>query len=370
MSTPSDFKSQVSGTSVKALARHLAKDDPSFPTRAFVRRATRGLDALELKARITHVADALAASLDEPFVESAARIRAACDVDDEPAWSVFLFWPLCTFIERHGLEHFDVAFETMHGLTRLASCEFAVRPFIEREPERAFERLAVWVTDDDLHVRRLVSEGTRPRLPWGGRLRALQADPTPSLALLDRLHDDSELFVRRSVANHLNDIAKDHPDLAVEVAGGWQEQRPGVADTEWVVRHAMRSLVKRGHAGALALQGFGSPAVSLESFAVSPRRLRFGSSLKLHLELRAEADGAWMVDYAVHHVKANGRLTPKVFKWTRRAVKKGDLLVLDKTHSIRAISTRRYHAGVHRCEVLVNGQSLATDDFELVDVPA
>jgi len=378
------LKERVSRDTVKLLAEHLAAFDPTFPRRRFVRTALKGLAELELKARIIHVADALANALPSPFPRAAALIQGANASAAETGSSLFAYWPLCTFVERYGTDHFDESFAVMHGLTRLASCEFAIRPLLDKEPERAFTILHRWVKDRDPHVRRLVSEGTRPRLPWGPRLKALQRDPSPSLPLLDRLYDDDELYVRRSVANHLNDISKDHPDLAVEIAGRWKGRgkgpTPGTSrgtsrgtktaklHSEWVIRHALRSLVKQGHTGALTLLGFGPAKLDLDAFELSTRRLRFGESMKLHLELHALADADLVIDYAVHHLKANGSLSPKVFKWATRQVKRGERLVLDKRHSIRPISTRRYYPGSHRCELLINGQSLAIEDFELFAV--
>ncbi|EDM81542.1 hypothetical protein PPSIR1_21534 [Plesiocystis pacifica SIR-1] len=367
---PAPFKHRVSSATIRALAEHLRAEDPSFPAERFVRRARRGLGALELKARIQHIAEALAATLPEGFPEASARIRGANARRGVPGTgdlegTMFTFWPLCTYVEGWGLEHPELALDTMHGLTALASCEFAIRPYIEAEPERVWARLERWVSDPNVHVRRLVSEGTRPRLPWGRRLRALQADPGPSLALLDQLRGDPELYVRRSVANHLNDISKDHPQLAVEVATRWQAEDDSDA-LAWVVRHALRGLVKAGNPGALALQGFGPPKVRLAHFRVGPERLQFGGSLSLSVELRPRASQDLLIDYAIHHRKADGSTRAKVFKWTRRRVEKGEVLRLDKQHGIRPISTRRYHDGPHRAELLINGKSLAMADFELV----
>lgn len=377
MAEANELKHRVSRPSIERLSGHLEVFDASFPRAQFVRTATKGLAALELKARIKHVADALALSLPSEFDEAAAIIDGANalylsasaprkrDIHHAPADSAFVFWPLCTYVETYGLEQPDRALQTMHGLTSLASCEFAIRPYIERDPKRVFARLRRWAKDPNHHVRRLVSEGTRPRLPWGGRLRGLQADPSPLLPLLDQLFDDDELYVRRSVANHLNDISKDHPELAVATAKRWKQANPSEA-VEWVVRHALRGLIKAGHAQALALQGIGRPRIDVETFTISPSRLRFGGALELNLQLRAKASHSLLIDYAVHHMKANGELSPKVFKWTRKQVEKGQVLTLQKAHSIRAISTRRYHAGLHRVELRINGRSFGVEEFELL----
>lgn len=379
MTDASQLKHRVSRASIERLSSHLEAFDADFPRAQFIRRASKGLAALELKARIKHVAVALAESLPGNFDEAAVIIdgaNALClaatgaherDIHHAPADSAFVLWPLCTYVELHGLRHPDAALNTMRSLTQLATCEFAIRPYIEQDQARVLALLRRWAKDRNHHVRRLVSEGTRPRLPWGGRLRGLQADPTPLLPLLDQLFDDDELYVRRSVANHLNDISKDHPDLAVETASRWRQANPS-DEVDWVVRHALRGLVKAGHAGALGLQGIGRPRITVSAFTVSPARLQFGGAIELNLELRAKASHSLLIDYAVHHMKANGTLTPKIFKWTRKELGKGEVLSLQKSHSIRAISTRRYHAGLHRVELLVNGKSFGVEEFELTGV--
>lgn len=361
MSEATAFKHHVNKSSVRQLAEHLSPH-LELDVARFVDDAVRGIEARELKDRINHIADALAAHL-PPFPRAAEGIQRANAAAPEDAGSLWVYWPLCSYVERHGTAHFDAAFEVMHGLTRLASCEFAVRPFLAGEPERAFEVLARWVHDPSWHVRRLVSEGSRPLLPWGMRLKALQRDPSPSRPLLDALFDDPSEDVRRSVANHVNDISKDHPDLAVQIARGWKARAS--EHTAGVVRHAMRTLVKRGHAEALALQGFGPAQVREARLAVGPDPLPFGDSLTLRLELVADAPGAWMIDYAVHHMKADGTSKPKVFKWTRREVKAGETLQLEKRHAIRPISTRRYYDGQHGCDVRVNGMVVAQAAFVL-----
>ena len=376
MTAQPELKHRISPTSIRALAGHLRAFEPNFATRRFVSRASRGLDTLELKARIQHVADALASTLPEDFHAAATIIDGANTLardrdrdEDTPSLSAFVYWPLCTFVQDHGHNVPARALETMYGLTSLATCEFSIRPYIEQDRAGVFEVLRTWAKDPNHHVRRLVSEGTRPRLPWGPRLRELQADPRPSIALLDTLFNDSELYVRRSVANHLNDISKDHPELAVATAKRWKQLDPS-AEVDWVIRHALRVLVKQGHRGALALQGVHRPQIEVLSFSLAPARLVFGDALTLDLQLRAKRGQRLLIDYAVHHMKANGAHSPKVFKWTQKQATAGETLDLQKQHSIRTISTRRYYPGLHRVELMVNGRSFAIRDFELVDVPA
>ncbi|MDE2858202.1 MAG: DNA alkylation repair protein, partial [Chloroflexota bacterium] len=271
-----------------------------------------------------------------------------------------------TFVERHGLEHPRQSLEAMAIITRHSSCELAIRPFITRYPEQTLTKLRAWAQDSDEHVRRLVSEGSRPRLPWAPQLREFIADPTPALALLERLKDDSSLYVRRSVANHLNDISKDHPQVVLDTLKAWRtdagEQRL------WLINHALRSLIKAGDPRALAILGYGEPQVTLHALKLSPKRLIFGGELSFSFQLQSVSDQAQqlMIDYVMQFVKANGKRTPKVFKLKKATLKTGDSLSLSKSHAIRPISTRRYYAGLQRLEIQVNGRIVGGADYELV----
>lgn len=346
------FKNNVNAEVVRSLAAGLG-DPPGFEAAAL-----DGLESLELKARIGQIADALGAHLEEPFPAAVERVLAVSE-----SVGMWAAWPLATWIERSGLEHWDASWAAMKRLTERASCEFAVRPFIRQDPPRALATLREWTTDPNEHVRRLVSEGTRPRLPWGGHLRMFQRDPAPTLALLERLRADPAEYVRRSVGNHLNDITKDNPDAAVETAGRWHAE--GSADVRWVVRRGLRGLVKQGHPGALAVLGLGTPQIELVSLTVSPTIIALGSALEIRCALDCAADQALLIDYAVHHVKANGTTTPKVFKWAKRDAVAGQRLSLTRQHAIKPISTRRYYSGTHAVELRINGCAFGRAEFEL-----
>lgn len=215
------------------------------------------------------------------------------------------------------------------------------------------------------HVRRLASEGGRPRLPWGMRLHALVADPSPTLPLLRALQDDSSDYVRRSVANHLNDIAKDHPDL---VAAWVHEHLPGASrERRALLKHASRTLIKAGHAPTMALWGAAAPLIGSAKLALSPKRIAVGDSVALRLTLRSASAQAQalLIDYAVHHIKANGGTSAKVFKGWTLTLAPGESRTLEKSHSMHAITTRRYHAGKHVVDVRINGQVVAEAAFSL-----
>jgi 3-methyladenine DNA glycosylase AlkC len=352
------FKNRIDAALVRNLARTLAA--PGFDARRFEALATQGLDALELKARVDLVCAALEATLPEDFEAAAERLQAALTELD--GW---VLWPVGEYVARRGLRQPGLALQLLHGLTQRFSAEFAIRPFIVEHPELVFTTLQRWARDPNEHVRRLVSEGSRPRLPWGLRLQALVRDPAPTLPLLLALQDDPSEYVRRSVANHLNDIAKDHPE---RVADWLEAHLPGAsAERRRLLRHASRTLIKQGHRRVLSAWGLGQALRGSATLALKPARVTLGGSLALSVTLVSTSPKAQRlaVDYAVHHVKADGRTTPKVFKgWVVELPAHGTL-TLQKTHSMRVITTRRYHAGRHAIEVQANGRSVAEAAFTL-----
>jgi 3-methyladenine DNA glycosylase AlkC len=285
--------------------------------------------------------------------------------DPEDPLRGFAAWPMIEMVGFYGLDEPEASLATLRRLTGLFSAEFAIRPFIEQDTPGVLAELSEWTGDADEHVRRLVSEGTRPRLPWGRRLRAFQRDPRPVLTLLEKLKDDPSEYVRRSVANNLNDIAKDNPEPMVATCRRWA--RGASDERRWIIRHATRTLVKQGDPEALALLGF-DPEVAVEaSLTLAPRRLLLGASLRLDAELRSTGRHAQplVVDYVVHHVKKGGHSTPKVFKLRQLELAAGERVVLSKTHPVRKISTRVYYPGRHRVELLVNGRPHAEAAFDL-----
>jgi 3-methyladenine DNA glycosylase AlkC len=366
------LKARFDAAVVRGLSRDLQAAWPEFPAAKFVREATRGLDDLELLDRGRHVASALAASLPPDFPSAAAILERALgprlDSTEGNGMTPFRFLPYSEYVARHGLAHFDEAMRLQYELTKRFTSEFCVRPFLAAEPERTLARLTSWVDDPDVHVRRWISEGIRPRLPWAPRLPAFQRDPTPVLALLERLRDDPERYVQRSVANCLNDVSKDHPDRVVATCAAWStDDTP--ESRRWIVRHALRGLVKRGHPGALAVLGVGeAPQIVVEAARISPRRVEIGGHVELRFGLRSTAshEQRLEIDYAVHFVKANGEARPKVFKLARTVLRGGDSVELSTRLSLRQLTTRKHYPGHHAVELRVNGVVHPIGGFSLI----
>jgi 3-methyladenine DNA glycosylase AlkC len=227
-------------------------------------------------------------------------------------------------------------------------------------------QMLVWAGHESAEVRRLASEGCRPRLPWGIRLQALVADPSPILPILERLKNDPSESVRRSVANNLNDISKDHPGLVLDLLHGWQAG--ATAETQWITGHALRTLLKQGHPGALALLGYpGDAKIAVHNVAVEPRCIAFGDHVTLSFDIESQADEPLnlMVDYVVYHLRANGTLSPKVFKLTKKAIQPGEILRIERKHSFAPVTTRKYYPGEQAIEPKINGRLFGRVEFNL-----
>jgi 3-methyladenine DNA glycosylase AlkC len=353
----------------RRIAAMIAHVHPAFPKAAFLRDALAGYEALELMPRGRHIAKALRSHLPQDVPAALDILLASLDAPhDHSGGSLasFLFMPHTVYVAAYALDHFDAAMRAQHALTQRFTAEFSIRPFIEKYPERTLAQLRDWAHDSSPHVRRLVSEGTRPRLPWAPRLRALQRDPRPSLELLELLKDDPELYVRRSVANHLNDIGKDHPQLLNTIASRWLKNAG--PERAWIVRHALRSAIKRGDAGALAVSGFGAKAeVAVHKALITPAHVRIGGKVNITFDLvnKQSRSQRVLADLRVHYMKSTGKTAPKVFKLKTVELAAKAALHFDKKLSLVDLTTRRHHPGKHRVEVLLNGRAVLLGEFLL-----
>ena len=362
------FKDWFDRSAAKRLAAQLTEVMPAFDAGRFVRLATRNLKQIEFAGRVRQFSDSLRKTLPES-VPTALKILRECQPellsDSESVTDGWLQWPVGQFIADHGLAHFDESMATMIELTQRFSSEFAVRPFVDQRSDETFARLMELTDHPSEHVRRWCSEGVRSRLPWGMKLRALVADPTPIWPILEKLKDDPEIYVRRSVANNLNDIAKDHPDLVVARCRKWK-QKPN-ANRDWLIRHALRSLIKDGHSGALELVGFGPPKKLSARLSIKPSKIRVGEHVLLEADVSSSAGKSQRlaIDYAVHFVRKAGSTTAKVFKWTTLELPGRGSVSLSKKHPMRITTIRALYPGLHQVEIQINGKRFAAGSFEL-----
>lgn len=335
-----------------------------------LRDAEKALAPLALRERSDLLRDALLDDLPGDYASFAATVRAAAD--QAPSFTGWLIWPVTSAvaaraISEGGTDAFDDALALLAELTPRLSAEFALRSLLNHDLERALGTILGWTRSEDEHVRRLASEGTRPLLPWAVRVPGVLAAPEATLPILDALYRDDSEYVRRSVANHLNDISRRHPDLVVATATAWTAAPDG--NTARVVRHGLRTLVKQGHPGALALLGFTSARLDVVGPVLATDTVTIGEALSFTGSVRNldREPARLVIDYVVHHRKANGTLTGKTFKLTTRTVEPGETYELSREHSFRVITTRRYHPGEHAVELQVNGVRSGRAEFVLVD---
>jgi 3-methyladenine DNA glycosylase AlkC len=373
---PEPFKNLLNEAVIKGMAAHFKKNWPEFDEEAFVNQTISGLDKLELKERTDRITDAMQAYFPQDFEDAGAIILASLgvlleddlslNVIDEEGISGWAVMPLTYFVGRFGMQHFELSMKLFKAMTKRASSEFGIRYFLLESPECALAVLNTWAADSNHHVRRLVSEGTRPRLPWGMRLPLFIKDPSPVVELLELLKDDKEEYVRRSVANNLNDIAKDHPDLVADIAEKWML---GASNARLkLIRHACRTLIKQGHSKTLRVLGYKPPEIAQINLELLNPVVEFGGALAFSLSLSSdsEEDQALMIDYVIHHKKANGKTTPKVFKWRDTSLPRKNSVTISKKHALKKITTRVYYPGEHQVEVMINGVSVGMAKFELL----
>jgi 3-methyladenine DNA glycosylase AlkC len=362
------LKDQFGPSAPRAIAMMISAVHSAFPRAAFLRDALADYGPLSLTARGLHVATALRTHLPTDYPRAVEiLVASATQPHDHRAsggMASFLYMPHLFFVAKYGLDDFEVSMRAQHALTQLFTAEWSIRAFIERHPEKTLARLREWTADPSHHVRRLVSEGTRPRLPWAPRLRAFQKDPRPVIELLELLKDDPELYVRRSVANNLNDIGKDHPVLLAQVAKRWL--RGAGEQRRWIVNHALRSAVKRADAGALGALGYGGKAaVKLRRIDV-PATARIGGTARIGFEIHNPGRKVQrvMADMVVHFVKARGT-GAKTFKLKALTLKPGESVAVGKSIALKQLTTRKHYPGRHRIDALLNGQRLPLGSFLL-----
>jgi 3-methyladenine DNA glycosylase AlkC len=356
----------------RKIAAMIAAVDTTFPTEAFLSDVLTGYEVLELMPRARHIARTLRRHLPADYPKAMEVLMAslgpkpASNPGESAGMAPFLYLPHTFFVAEYGLDDFEVSMQAQYELTQRFTAEFSIRAFLIRHPEKTLARFKTWASDENVHVRRLVSEGTRPRLPWAQRLPAFQKDPRPVLQLLELLKDDSELYVRRSVANNLNDIGKDNPDILLDTAKNWLED--ATPERGWIVRHALRSLVKSGNQGALQVLGFeNTHTATVRNATIAPAAPVWASAVNIRFEVvnEGETPQRVLLDLRVHYMKANGRQNPKVFKLKTLDLAPGESVRIEKKLSLQELTTRKHYPGIHKVEALINGHAISVGEFEL-----
>lgn len=400
---PDAFKNNFNQAVIQHLGDHLAyhsnvqntKTESTFDLNRFLGLALKDLDKLELKERSNQIVEALYACMPHDLSEVNRLILASLATVGDDETIVFentnkgpvdaansgiagwIMMPVSDYVTKVTLAEikdlssqsekarFAMGLALLKECTKRFSAEFAIRPFLRDYPMQTLSVLKRWASDDNVHVRRLASEGSRPLLPWGLRLGVFVDDPDKIIPLLKSLRDDESEYVRRSVANSLNDIAKHHPERVAELCTSWWQDDNKTRCK--LLKHACRTLLKNGHSGALALFGYPPAELSSVSLSLDVTSLSIGDDLNLFLEVSVDAKVSQklLIDYVVHHQKANGKMSPKVFKWTSIELPNTAKHTITKKHSFKPVTTRKYYCGEHKIEILINGKVVEQKTFYL-----
>jgi 3-methyladenine DNA glycosylase AlkC len=340
---------------------------PDFDKQRFIALIfTDGYENKALKERMRHNSIVLHQFMPADFPSAVVvmeklihRLRAERFGEDSLA---MMFLP--DYIEVYGLDHYEHSVKALEFITQFVSCEFAVRPFLLKYTDQMLIQQQAWSLHENHKVRRFASEGSRPRLPWGLAIPSLKKDPTRVLAILEKLKNDPSEWVRKSVANNLNDISKDHPAIMMDIARRWK----GISkETDAIIKHASRTLLKQGHNEILDHYGLEGKNISLTGFAVITPDVKIGDNLEFTFAVSNDHTEKQNVrlEYGVYYNKANGQLSKKVFKISERLYQPGEKAVIKRKQSFKPITTRKFYPGKHQLSVIVNGEEKEIKTFDI-----
>lgn len=364
---PELLKNRYTYESLQALALNISAVYPSFRANDFVHDILNETwDQLALKARMRRIAINLGKYLPTDY-EQALGILDKVIAGYPAGFNDFALMYFPDFVEVYGQDdcHWDLSIAALERYTPSSSSEFAVRPFIIKHEKRMMAQMAAWAGHANEHVRRLASEGCRPRLPWGQALVSFQKDPSPVLDILAQLKADPSPYVRKSVANNLNDISKTHPELVASMAKDWYGKNK---HTDWIVRHGCRTLLKKGNREVLSLLGLAdADCVNASGFALGAASVSIGGDMSFSFTIEAQKTTKVRLEYGIDYVKANGKRNRKIFQISELSLKEKGRKPYTKTHSFADTSSRKHYPGTHSVTLIVNGTERGTLDFEVSD---
>ncbi|MCI4136023.1 DNA alkylation repair protein [Bacillus vallismortis] len=354
-----DLKEIYNEKLISQLIHHIKASCPGFHQGRFEEQLLKeDWPELALKERMRRITASLYETLPKPYNEALAILR-----DAAPHFKGLSGILFPDYVEQYGLAHWDESIKALEYFTQYSTSEFAVRPFLLLDQEKMIAQLLKWSEHENEHVRRLASEGSRPRLPWGKTIPALKLDPSPVLPILEKLMQDESLYVRKSVANNLNDISKTHPHLLRKVADQWYGTH---RYADWIIKHAYRTLLKKGDQQALALFGYeNADLIELQDFTCQSSRIAIGESLEFSFSIHSNRDQKVRIEYAIDFVKARGQRHQKVFKISETTIRKNETKSYTKVHSFRDLTTRKHYKGIHTLSVIINGEAKDSLDFQV-----
>lgn len=322
---------------------------------------------LELKQRIHRIAEVLSKSLPKPFPKAVSPLLKISKVLEKkfPGTQRFYIIFLGETVEISGADHPDESLYFMERITQIISCEFSIREFLIRYPDITWKKMLEWSKHSHPGTRRLASEGSRPRLPWGKGIPGLKNDPEKTLSILENLKNDPDEVVRRSVANHLNDISKDHPDLVISIAKKWMGKSE---NTDLLLKHALRGLLKQGNSDTLSIFGFSkSKSAKISNLELQPKEVEIGKHLTYRFEMKSETKEPtlYRLESKIHYLKPSGKFSVKVFQIEEKEFSPKETKVYERKQSFQQMTTRIHSPGLHKLEIIVNGETKAKAEFKV-----
>lgn len=341
---------------------------PGFDKKSFLNKIfIPAFEGYELKERMAHTAHVLHQFLPKDYTKAAPLLNELIEAikKEGPVASSIEYLFLPEYIYLYGLDHYKESVQVMELLTQFITCEFAVRHFIVRYEEKMMPQMLKWSTHKSRHVRRLATEGCRPRLPWAMALPKLKKDPTPILPILENLKQDSCEIVRRSVANNLNDISKDNAKTVIDIAKKWKNISP---ETDTIIKHGLRTLLKASHPEVLKYYRLDAKSVSIEQFRIKNKKVKIGDYLEFEATIlnTGKQQQYIRLEYAIYYLRNNGTLSKKVFKISERDIAGGDKWLVSRRQSFKLITTRAFYRGNQQVSIIVNGTESKKLSFELV----
>lgn len=343
------------------LANTLSNVDKNFNSKLFLKDVTHDMEPLSLNQRLRNTSIQLKKHLPADYKKSITILKKVAN--EMPTGYTALIYP--DFVGLYGHDATEFSLEALAYFTSFGSSEFAIREYLKRNTKPTLRTMEKWAENKSEHIRRLASEGSRPRLPWSFKLDAIIKDPSLTQKILEKLNADDSLYVRKSVANHLNDFSKDHPEYMLNLVGKWDKKNK---HTAWIIKHACRTLIKKGNAQALSIFSFDKNIqVKLDELRINQTKIKLGESLQFDINLQStgKKPQKLVVDYCIHYFKKIG-LSPKVFKLKEITLNPGENITIKKSQLFKDLTTRKHYGGKHVLEIMVNGNVLGKKEFTLV----
>lgn len=360
------FKNWINNDLLQRMAKALKSAYKDFEIIKFTDIASE-IDKLELKARVQRISKQLSVQLPKPY---SLAVKILLKSTESKTLSGFDLWPYTDFIRTYGIDDPEISLPALYQLTQLFTSEFAIRPFLIKYPEQSLSYLTQCAEDKNVHVRRWASEGSRPRLPWGEKLNLFIEEPMLTLPIIEKLRYDDELYVRKSVANHLNDIAKDHPELVIKILKKWKSgsAKEELHKINWIINRALRTLIKNGNSNALKLIGVSQDiSIQVNSLKLNKKKIKTGDRLEFSFRIKSKDKKTQklVIDYVIYFVKSNQKHSKKVFKLKNLSLNGKSEILIKKNHHFKKITTRVYYTGEHHIEIQINGKAFRKTSFKL-----